>query len=184
MRNADVIMKEAVERLLFESNVKRSIISEATGIGQNVLGNYANGKSNVNNMTFSNMSKLYKYQMKIEEEKEMKVSREESFGRALGVLDVISARHFEKGKPHAATKFLQDFSRKPMKWYAEAFKDVTKYADLFSDVDLALMNRVNKYIAQMDPDDFNDEPLGPSYLIFVSKEATEIHDLIKSKGEL
>lgn len=177
MKNADVIMKEAVERLLFESNVKRSTISDATGIGQNVLGNYANGKSDINNMTYANMAKLYKYQINLEGEDNMgKISREESFGRALGALDVISERNYEKGKPHVATKFLQDFDRRPMTLYTEAFKDVSKYASKFNDKDLKLIDRATSYIGAMDPDDFNDGPLAPSYLVFVSKEITELKE--------
>jgi transcriptional regulator with XRE-family HTH domain len=258
INNADKIIKEAVEQLLFKSNVTSAQISKQTGIGQNSLGRYRNGESEVDNMTFANMAKLYKYHLKLEEENGVKVvkvekrknfehiigeeysreyvgsahldflkeistefvnaadflavenkkvgsyilengdfnfyvdikidnsikmSREEAFGRALAVLDKISERHFEKGKPRASVKYIIDYDRKPATVYFRAHKDIMDYARKFDAIDFALLDRINKYIDSLGIEGFTDEPLDPVHLIYTSKESVKLRELIK-KGEL
>jgi hypothetical protein len=52
-------MKTAIEYLLFRSDVSNYQLSKVTGIGQNVLGNYTTGKSDVGNMSLDNAIKLH-----------------------------------------------------------------------------------------------------------------------------
>lgn len=53
--------KKAIEYLLLKSEVSNYRISKDTGIGQNVLGRYSNGESEIENMTLGNAIKLYNY---------------------------------------------------------------------------------------------------------------------------
>lgn len=180
MKKADEIMKRSVERLLFEmTDVKNYRISQETGIGQNSLGRYRRGESDIDNIPFGNMAKLYKYFLKIEGEKGMnkKMSRDEAFGRAFAVLDVISLRHFDRGKGVEA-QFMQDFYNKPMTVYFRAHKRVMEYVENFDGVDLDLLDRINDYIGGMDADDYNDDQLSPKYLVFFSQESVALQGFI------
>lgn len=170
---------ESIEHLLRDSGITLYRIGKDLGINDNTLRKYTTGDSKVENMSLANGIKLYNYSLEGGKAMNSSTSREESFGRILGVLNKISLRHFEKGKPEIEAGLGKDFDRKPMTLATEAFKDITKYAHKFDATDSALMDRVTKYISEIDPNDFSDKPLAPSYLIFTSKEVVELDDLIK-----
>ena len=67
-------MKKAIEYLLLKSDVTNYQISKATGIGQNVLSNYAIGKSSIGNMSLNNALKIHEFY------KEMLKTMENEFG--------------------------------------------------------------------------------------------------------
>ena len=174
--------KDNIEQLLFKTDITVAQISRETGIRTTVLGKYRRGESLVGNMSLDNAITLQGYYLKLEEENNMsdKMSREEAFGRSMAVLDKVSQRHFEKMKPNAELKYRLEFDRKPMDTFYQAHKDVTTYADKFNEIDIALIDRLNHYIGAMDPADYNNDPLAPVYLIYISKESVLLDDLIKN----
>lgn len=54
-------MKQAIEYLLFRSNISNYQISQATGLSQVLLSKYSTGKSDIGRMTLDNAIKLYNY---------------------------------------------------------------------------------------------------------------------------
>lgn len=174
--------KNEVEHLLLKSDVSNYRISKDTGIGEGTLNKYKRGEADIENMTFGNAIKLQQYYLKLKEENKLtdKMSREEVFGRAFGVLNIISERHFEKNKPNAETKYMVDFDRKPMTVYFRAHKDVMDYAHKFDEIDLALLDRINEYIGNMDTNEYNDDPLEPVFLHYKADESIKLRNLIKN----
>ena len=109
-----------------------------------------------------------------------KMTREESFGRAFAILNLMSERRFERDNPSVETKYMSDFHIKPMTVYSRAHKNVMEYVVKFDGVDLALFDRINDYIGVMDASEFNDTPLEPVYLVYFSKETLNLRELIKN----
>lgn len=174
--------KQDVERLLFSSEVSSYKIAKETGISEATLNKYRRGESDIDNMTFGNAIKLQNLFLKLKEENKLtkQLTREESFAKALATLDAVSKRRFEKNKPTVSILYRSDLAIKPMTTFTRAHKDVMQYGERFDGIDIELMDRVTGYIGTMSFDDYNDEPLEPSYMVHFSKEAVELEGLVEA----
>ncbi len=158
---------------LLRSNISSYRISKDTGVSETSLNNYRKEKAVIENITLGTAIKLQRFYGHSTEKGGIDgMTREEAFGRALGVLAVMSERLFEKGKPAIDIKYMGDLGNKPMSTYTRAHQDITQYTGHFDAKDIELFDRLNDYIGELDESTFTNEPLEPVYIVYSSKEKT------------
>lgn len=103
-------MKNAIEYLLFRSNISNYQISKATGISAVVLGKYTTGKSEVGHMKLDNAEKIYHYFKEVLTMYENKYGTVEFEGKTYTLVEQAGIGYISK--PYGSDAWLQgDFYR-------------------------------------------------------------------------
>lgn len=88
-----------------------------------------------------------------------KISKAEAFGRTYAVLDALGARYYPKGKPRITKTYASRFETRPQYYFTEIHKEIIKMSHKFNPRDQDVFHRLTEYIGNIEPKDFNDEPL-------------------------
>lgn len=94
----------------------------------------------------------------------MMMTREQIFGRLIAIATVLGDRVADKGTPSIADKYLGKLSRDPAKTIGLLHHDLMQHAHKFGPEETALLDMFGELIAQLDIDQFSNDPLKPEYL--------------------
>ncbi|MBV6717176.1 helix-turn-helix domain-containing protein [Paenibacillus chitinolyticus] len=94
----------------------------------------------------------------------MTTSRDVSFGRLLAIANVLGERLFENDKPDITSKYLERYRRSPSKTFQKIHEELMMYAHKFGKTEIHLMDMFDEILANMDIEQFTDEPLKDKYL--------------------
>jgi excisionase family DNA binding protein len=94
----------------------------------------------------------------------MSRNRDVLFGRLLAVANVLSERVFENDRIKISQKHMSRFANNPALTFERIHKELMEYADKFGPEEIHLMDLFTEIFAEMNEEDFSNEPLKGVYL--------------------
>ncbi|MFB5678824.1 helix-turn-helix domain-containing protein [Paenibacillus terreus] len=93
------------------------------------------------------------------------MNRDEKFGRAVAVANVLHERVKDVGEPGIASMHLTDMGSKPARTLERLHHDLIKHAHKFGADEMILFDMMSEIIADISLDDFTNNPLSNNYLV-------------------
>ncbi|MGO4952050.1 hypothetical protein [Paenibacillus sp. DRB1-1] len=94
----------------------------------------------------------------------MAVDREIKFGRVLAIANVLGEKVKDKGEIGISPKHMERYGFKPATTLERIHKDLMQHAEKFGEEEMILFDLLMEEMAQIDWDEFTDEPLRGRYL--------------------
>ncbi|MFS0841316.1 type I-C CRISPR-associated protein Cas8c/Csd1 [Paenibacillus sp. 1P03SA] len=108
----------------------------------------------------------------------MTTNRDVSFGRLLAIANVLGERLFERDKPNITSKYLERYRRSPAKTFQKIHEELMEYAHKFGETEVHLMDMFGEILANMDIEQFTDEPLKDNYLHSYYSQQNTLHNIM------
>ncbi|MBW4083550.1 type I-C CRISPR-associated protein Cas8c/Csd1 [Paenibacillus sp. S150] len=94
----------------------------------------------------------------------MKKDRSEVFGRLIAIANVLGDRVNDKGEVGIAASHLSQLGVKPAQTLERLHRDLMEHAHQFGEAELVLLDMFGELMAELDVEDFTNEPLKDSYV--------------------
>lgn len=94
----------------------------------------------------------------------MATDREIKFGRVLAIANVLGERVKDKGEIGISPKYMERYGNKPADTLHRIHNDLMRHSHKFGEEEMILFDLLMEEMAQIDWDEFTDEPLRGRYL--------------------